>query len=69
MRLNLSHQDWGQVRAIRDELLSKSDWTQMSDSPLDSKKKVEWKVYRQKLRNITTDFSNPCEVVWPIKPS
>lgn len=35
-------------RIIRDELLSESDWSQLSDSPV---LKEEWAVYRQALRD------------------
>ena len=55
-------------RAERDRLLSLSDWTQFSDSPLTDAKKQEWATYRQALRDLpanTTDAANP---VWPTEP-
>ena len=58
-----------ELRVRRNELLSQSDWTQVSDSPLTDEKKTEWATYRQALRDLpstTTDFSNP---VWPSQPS
>jgi len=57
------------LRKFRDILLSESDWTQFTDSPLTDSKKTEWKTYRQQLRDLpanTSDFANP---TWPTKPS
>ena len=63
---------WSGVRALRDNLLSESDWTQLPDSPLTDSKKTEWATYRQTLRDIpssqssVTDKSN---ITWPTEPS
>ena len=56
---------WNPVRAKRNDLLAKSDWTQLSDS---SANKVAWANYRQKLRDIPQDFDKPEDVIWPTKP-
>lgn len=40
-------------RKERNLLLQESDWTQLVDSPLSEEKKLEWKEYRQKLRDAT----------------
>ena len=56
---------WFYVRAKRDGLLSKSDWTQLSDSTAD---KAVWSSYRQALRDIPQNFTTPEGVVWPAKP-
>lgn len=53
------------VRASRTQLLKESDWTQVSDAPVD---KAAWAEYRQKLRDITDQDGFPYSVVWPIKP-
>ena len=58
---------WEPIREKRDNLLSQSDWTQLSDVQVGNKS--QWAEYRQKLRDITKDFQNPQEVVWPVKPS
>ena len=58
---------WAQVRAKRNGLLSRSDWTQMPDSPLTAAQKTAWAVYRQRLRDITTQ-ADPAAVVWPVEP-
>ncbi len=57
------------IRWKRNTLLSGSDWTHLTDSPLSSEKKAEWAVYRQALRDLpenTNDFNN---VIWPIPPT
>ena len=54
---------WVLVRRMRNSELTATDWTQMPDSPLTTAKKAEWAVYRQALRDITTQ-ENPREIVW-----
>ena len=61
-----------EVRRKRNTLLSESDWTQMSDSPLSASKKTEWATYRQTLRDIPTAQSSVTDIdniTWPTKPS
>lgn len=58
---------WASARAERDALLLRSDWTQVPDSPLSENQ--DWKEYRQALRDITSDFPSPGDIVWPEKPS
>ena len=54
---------WAIVRAMRNNELTATDWTQLPDSPLTPEKKAEWAIYRQALRDVTTQ-ENPREVVW-----
>ena len=54
---------WVIVRTMRNNELTATDWTQLPDSPLTAEKKAEWSVYRQALRDITTQ-ENPREIVW-----
>lgn len=54
---------WVLVRRMRNDKLTATDWTQLPDSPLTTEKKAEWAVYRQALRDITTQ-ENPREIVW-----
>ena len=64
--------DWQKIRRKRDDLLTRSDWTQMSDSPLTDTQKTEWATYRQALRDMTATYSEAStknDVVWPVKPS
>jgi hypothetical protein len=53
------------VRAQRDRLLTASDWTQVSDAPVDSS---AWATYRQSLRDVPSQNGFPHEVTWPEKP-
>ena len=54
------------VRNQRNNLLSESDWTQMSDNPLSNK--TVWATYRQELRDISKQTGFPWSVTWPEKP-
>ena len=57
------------LRSQRDSKLADSDWTVLTDSPLSTSKKTEWKTYRQALRDLpanTSNFSNP---TWPTEPT
>ena len=42
-----------ELRLVRNRLLSERDWPGMTDSPLSDSKQIEWKTYRQALRDIT----------------
>ena len=54
-----------EVRHMRDNLLSSSDWTQVLDAPADQ---VSWAEYRQALRDITQQAGFPNDVTWPTSP-
>ena len=58
-------------RELRNSLLSETDWTQITDSPLNDSKKAEWVTYRQALRDLTkhTNWPNLEESDWPQPPS
>ena len=53
----------------RDELLKASDWTQAVDSPLSDAKKAEWATYRQQLRDLPANTTDPANPTWPTPPS
>lgn len=53
------------VRAERNALLSRSDWTQLADSPVNG---AEWLAYRQALRDISSQPGFPWNVNWPTSP-
>jgi len=55
------------VRSERNKLLAESDWTQSRDVNLLND--LEWKEYRQELRNITLQDGFPWVIEWPTKPS
>ena len=55
-------------RQKRDELLAKSDWIMMPDSPIPEPIKQQWIVYRKALRDIPQQPEFPKIVNWPIMP-
>jgi hypothetical protein len=60
------------LRIDRDNLLSKSDWTQIADCQLSDTKKAEWVTYRQQLRDLPTSYPNLADlddVTWPTEPN
>jgi len=57
---------WGIVRADRNSRLSDSDWTQLSDAPVDD---LLWAVYRQELRDLPANTTDPFNPVWPEMPA
>lgn len=65
------NKEWENVRFKRDNLLKNSDYTQLPDvqNSMTNQKKTEWVNYRQQLRDITTAFSDPANVVWPTIPT
>ena len=56
-----------EIRLKRDQLLKNSDFTQLPDST-HSGTKEEWKVYRQKLRDIAKDITDPDVIAFPEEP-
>ena len=57
---------WSTLRAQRDRLLAESDWTVLADSPTPT---AAWKTYRQALRDLPDNTTDPFNVVWPTPPS
>jgi len=53
------------IRSERNQKLSESDWTQLTDSPVN---KTTWATYRQALRDITNQAKFPSEITWPVSP-
>lgn len=53
------------VRQQRGEKLKETDWTQVADAPVD---KALWAVYRQALRDVTTQEGFPWDITWPKEP-
>ena len=59
------------LRQRRNSLLSSTDWTVLSDSPLSETEKTAWLEYRQDLRDITEGLDTEAKVkavVFPNKP-
>lgn len=57
---------WAAVRAERNQRLTASDWTQVSDAPVDQ---VAWASYRQALRDLPATISDPYSFSWPTPPA
>ena len=53
-------------RAIRNQLLSKCDWTQVADAPVN---RELWAPYRQQLRDVTQQPGFPHGIEWPLPPT
>lgn len=63
-----SQKDAEQAKSVRDSRNAKlkdSDWTQVQDSPVD---KAAWAIYRQALRDITSQAGFPWTMTWPDQP-
>jgi len=56
---------WIDLRGSRDRLLTSSDWTQVPDAPVDQ---AAWATYRQALRDLPANTTDPRDVVWPTRP-
>jgi hypothetical protein len=53
------------MRHWRDTELKRTDWTQVSDAPVDQ---AAWATYRQALRDLPTSNSDPRKIELPTKP-
>jgi len=53
------------VREQRTAKLAETDWTQLTDAPINS---ALWGTYRQALRDVPTQAGFPWEVIWPTQP-
>jgi len=51
---------------LRNGRLKDSDWTQVPDAPVDA---AAWAVYRQQLRDLPANTTDPRNVEWPEPPS
>lgn len=54
------------LRIERNRLLAECDWTQTADAPVD---KYAWAEYRQQLRDLPANTTDPFEPVWPTPPA
>lgn len=66
---------WAELRTLRDQKLFDCDWTQIIDVPLTQDQKTSWTTYRQELRDLPLNITDPKPLVndvnnsqWPIKP-
>ena len=57
------------MKSKRNDLLLKCDWTQLPNSPLSETKKQEWDTYRQALRDLPANTTDPENPIWPQAPT
>jgi hypothetical protein len=57
---------WERLRYRRDSLLAASDFRMVSDAPWEIE---PWAAYRQALRDLPQQTSDPREAVWPEPPT
>ena len=63
-------EEWVLVRKTRDEYLVASDLNVLPDrwAAMSAEKQAEWSTYRQALRDIPSNFTDPADIQWPTKP-
>ena len=59
---------WAVARWWRNALLTESDWSQVTDNSLTEEQRELWRAYRQELRNITSNYTDPKEISFPDLP-
>ena len=57
--------DFNNLRFERNKLLAETDWMANSDVIMSN----DWKIYRQQLRDLPANTSDPRNPTWPTKPS
>lgn len=57
---------WDALRGRRDRRLAACDWTQVPDAPVDH---AAWAAYRQALRDLPANTTDPRNPAWPIPPA
>jgi len=57
------------VRAQRDKLLAETDWIVIMHTEKGTNIPAAWEIYRQSLRDITSQPGFPHNVTWPEKPA
>ena len=65
IRLNNELYPLDNLRHIRNQLLAETDWMANSDVTMSD----AWKTYRQALRDLPSNTSDPKNPTWPTKPS
>ena len=56
---------WWELRSERNRKLQLCDWTQVPDAPVN---KHAWATYRQQLRDLPYNVTDPFNVTWPTAP-
>ena len=63
-RDNLSNEQMAEIRVKRNRLLAETDYLALADSTLTD----EMRTYRQALRDLPANTTDPANPVWPTKP-
>jgi hypothetical protein len=58
-------QQFDYLRSVRNAELAATDWTQVADSNAD---KSAWAEYRQELRDLPAQNTDPKKIVFPTRP-
>ena len=58
---------WADLRSQRNKMLSDCDWTQGKD--ITDEVSINWSTYRQDLRNLPQNTTDPFNPVWPVMPT
>jgi len=59
-----AEQPWNELRQKRNRLIAETDYLALSDSTLTT----EMAAYRQALRDLPANTTDPTNPVWPVKP-
>jgi len=59
-----AEQPWNELRQERNRLIAETDYLALSDSTLTT----EMAAYRQALRDLPANTTDPANPVWPVKP-
>ena len=62
-------QAWTNLRTERNARLAACDWVALADAHLSQDKKDAWFTYRQSLRDLPENATDPTQVTWPVSPS
>jgi hypothetical protein len=60
-----NEQKWEQIKLWRNAQLVKTDWTQLTDAPVD---KAAWATYRQALRDLPAQGGQAEAAIFPVAP-
>jgi hypothetical protein len=64
-----NEQWWVVAKWWRNALLNESDWSQAPDNALTASQRELWRQYRQELRDLSDNYTDPKKIVFPDLPS
>ena len=63
-----AEQPWNELRAARNQLIAETDWEIVKHKELGTNVPTALKTYRQALRDLPANTTDPANPVWPTKP-